>query len=252
MVTLLQVEDLSVTYRSTITGVQSVDVEVSSGESVALLGANGAGKSTTLRAITGLLGFHGGRIARGRISFDGKDVTGVAPHRLVRSGLGQSLEGRRIFAELTVRENLRVAVLGRKSADDVARALDLFPRLAERMGQPAGTLSGGEQQMLAIGRALLGPRKLIILDEPSLGLAPMMVAEIGSAIEKIRLAGIAVLLVDQSTALATAATSRAYLLENGVTVAEGPTSTLLADDTVRAAYLGAAISVDDLEPVGHR
>ena len=209
---------------------------------MALLGPNGAGKTTLLRAISGLLGFHGGRVARGTVTYDGRPITGRDPAHLVRSGIVQVLEGRHVFAELTVAENLRAGAFSQRSRQRVAARLaqvvDLFPLLGKRMRQPAGLLSGGEQQMLAIGRALMGEPRLLLLDEPSLGLAPLVIRSIGEALRQVNASGVGILLVEQSSALAEAVTSHGYLLETGCIRASGPTADLLADEQVRAVYLG--------------
>lgn len=239
---LLAVDGLTVTYGDAVLAVEDVSLQVPVGGAVALLGANGAGKTTVLRAIGGLLGFHRAKIKSGEIVFDGRSIRSEEPSRLVAAGLAQALEGRRIFADLSVAENLR---LGAFSARDRSRELrkrdellELFPRLRERLSQPGGTLSGGEQQMLAIARALMARPRLLVLDEPSLGLAPKVVAEISTALRSVREQGTAILLVDQSTTLALRATENAYLLETGRIRASGPTDSLLADDSVRASYLG--------------
>jgi branched-chain amino acid transport system ATP-binding protein len=221
-----------------------VTLAVEHGEAVALLGANGAGKTTLLRAVGGLLGFHRGAITAGSIRFDGRPVKAGDPARLVAAGLGQTLEGRRTFAELSVAENMRLGAFPKRarsrSATTLREVLDLFPRLEERLPQAAGTLSGGEQQMLAIARALMSRPRLLILDEPSLGLAPLVVGEIARALRTIAERGTAILLVDQNTALALQVTARAYLLETGRVEAGGPTAKLLLDGKVRAAYLGTS------------
>jgi ABC-type branched-subunit amino acid transport system ATPase component len=206
---------------------------------VALVGANGAGK-TTLRAIGGLLRFHRGSVEAGVLRLDGIALSGTRPGVASSLGIGQALEGRRVFKDLSVRENLAVGAFAAHGPSEAPEVLEPFPRLAERMTQAAGTLSGGEQQMLAIGRALMARPRLLLLDEPSLGLAPLIVAEIGDAIRAIAAQGTAVLLVDQNTALATRAADHAYLLENGRTVAYGPAAELPGDAHVRAAYLGTS------------
>ncbi len=243
MTRLLAVAGLCVRYGGSVRALHGVTLDVEDGEAVALLGANGAGKTTLLRAIGGLLGFHRGAITAGTIQFDGRPLKGD-PARRVTAGLGQTLEGRRMFAELSVADNLALGAFPRRAraqaATTRAEVLRLFPRLEQRLAQPAGTLSGGEQQMLAIGRALMSRPRLLVLDEPSLGLAPLVVGEIADALRTIAGQGTAILLVDQNTALALRVTQRAYLLEAGRVEAGGPTPKLLLDGTVRAAYLGTS------------
>lgn len=245
---LLALDGLTVRYGGAVLALDGVTMEVPTGEAVALLGANGAGKTTVLRGVGGLLGFHGGAITAGTVRFDGQDIRSADPAKLVAGGLAQTLEGRRIFSDLTVDENLRVGAFNPRARRDAPRTrdqlLDLFPRLGERLQQTAGTLSGGEQQMLAIARALMARPRLLMLDEPSLGLAPLVVAEIASALRRVVEEGTAILLVDQSTTLAMRVTSTAYLLETGRTRASGPTSALLADGDVRRSYLGTSTSHD--------
>jgi branched-chain amino acid transport system ATP-binding protein len=242
---LLEVDDLSVFYGG-VCALDHVSLRVPEGGAVALLGPNGAGKSTLLRAVSGLLRFHGGRIGGGRVRFAGDDITGADAAKLVGSGVVQVLEGRHVFAELTVEDNLKAGSFQareRGRIDAVRRqVLDLFPRLSDRRDQPAGLLSGGEQQMLAIGRALMGQPRLLLLDEPSLGLAPLLIKAIGEALLAINAEGVGILLVEQSSALATAVTSEAHLLETGEIRASGPTGRLLADEQVRAVYLGVEAS----------
>lgn len=245
---LLRVADLEVRYGAVL-GVESVTLEVPEGQAVALLGANGSGKTTTLRAIGGLLPYSRGRRTRGVIEFAGRSITSMAPEALVRAGIAQALEGRRVFAEISVSENLAIGAFavprGRRSHRQIDDVLSLFPRLRDRMAQQAGTLSGGEQQMLAIGRALMAQPRLLLLDEPSLGLAPRVIEEIAQAINEIVASGTSVLVVDQNTELAKAATETAYLVENGRTTKHGPTRQLLHDPSVRAAYLGADVEPED-------
>jgi branched-chain amino acid transport system ATP-binding protein len=240
---LLEVENLRVTYGRSVLALDGVGFSVPEGGAVALLGANGAGKSTALRAVTGLLRFHGGQVTAGSIRFAGRSILGADAAALVAAGLGQVLEGRRVFADLTVAENLRVGAFpgrARRREREVREELaELFPILAERADQPAGLLSGGEQQVLAIARALVAQPRLLLLDEPSLGLAPQVVAEIGRALRAINERGCALLLVEQSTALALRATEHAYLLETGRIRSHAPTAELLSDERVRASYLGA-------------
>jgi branched-chain amino acid transport system ATP-binding protein len=238
---LLEVTDLSVAYGS-VQGLDGVSLSVARDGATALLGPNGAGKTTLLRAVSGLLRFHNGTVTGGRVRFDGSDVTGADATRLVRAGIVQVLEGRHVFTELTVDENLRAGAFGARQRSRIAGVRDevlaLFPHLAGRLRQPAGLLSGGEQQMLAIGRALMGQPRLLLLDEPSLGLAPLIVESIGGALARVNESGVGILLVDQSSALALAVTRQGYLLETGQVRASGPTAELLADEQVRAVYLG--------------
>jgi branched-chain amino acid transport system ATP-binding protein len=235
-VALLELQNVDVHYGA-IQALRSVSLRVEQGSIVALLGCNGAGKSTTLRAISGLL-----KPSRGSITFDGKPLTGLAAHQIVTRGLSHVPEGRGIFPNLTVDENLWIGCYTRSDragiAMDRARVLSLFPRLSERIKQNAGTLSGGEQQMLAIGRAMLAQPRLLLLDEPSLGLAPQVVQMIFRIIKQINEQGTTVLLVEQNAHMALAAAHRAYVLEVGSIVMEGPAAELAASDSVRRAYLG--------------
>jgi len=234
---LLVVENLCVFYGS-IEALRGVSLRVEEGEVVTLIGANGAGKSTTLRTISGLL-----QPKRGTIQFAGQSIQNWPPHRVVKSGLVQVPEGREIFANLTVDENLQLAAYLRKDKAairaDRERALELFPRIRERLRQQAGTLSGGEQQMLAIGRALVARPKLLMLDEPSLGLAPQLVRSIFQVIGEINREGTTILLVEQNANMALRVAHRAYVIEVGKICMEGPAADLAASDEVRKAYLGA-------------
>jgi branched-chain amino acid transport system ATP-binding protein len=234
---LLAVENLSVFYGS-IQALRGISLRVEAGEIVTLIGGNGAGKSTTLRTISGLLS-----PKSGAIRFDGREIKGLAPHRIVQSGLVQVPEGREIFANLTVEENLQIASYTRKDRAairrDRDRALDLLPRVRERLRQLAGTLSGGEQQMLAIARALVAQPKLLMLDEPSLGLAPQVVRSIFQVIREINREGTTILLVEQNANMALHVANRAYVIEVGEIRMEGPAAELAASDEVRKAYLGA-------------
>jgi branched-chain amino acid transport system ATP-binding protein len=234
---LLAVENLSVFYGS-IQALRGISLRVEAGEVVTLIGGNGAGKSTTLRTISGLL-----QPKSGTIQFDGREIQGWPPHRIVQSGLVQVPEGREIFANLTVEENLQIASFTRKDRDgirrDRERALNLFPRVRERLRQLAGTLSGGEQQMLAIARALVAQPKLLMLDEPSLGLAPQVVRSIFQVIREINREGTTILLVEQNANMALQVANRAYVIEVGEIRMEGPATELAASDEVRKAYLGA-------------
>jgi branched-chain amino acid transport system ATP-binding protein len=233
---LLSLEKVNVFYGA-IHALRDVSLTVRAGEVVTLLGANGAGKSTTLRAITGLL-----RPESGRITFDGSDVTGCAAHKLVARGVSMAPEGRGVFANLTVFENLEMgAYLTKDSAvikRDLDRAFMLFPRLKERIKQRAGTLSGGEQQMLAIGRALMSHPKLLLLDEPSLGLAPIVCQTIFNTIDEIKAEGTTVLLVEQNANAALKHSDRGYVLETGEVIFQGTASEMANNPRVREAYLG--------------
>jgi branched-chain amino acid transport system ATP-binding protein len=237
----LEVSGLSVRYGA-VRALHDVTLDVKPGESIALLGANGAGKTTVLRAIGGLLAYHGGSVVGGEIRFEGRLTGRADASTLVAGGIAQALEGRRVFADLTVAENLRVGafVARRRAADVREELLDLFPILRERLGQRAGLLSGGQQQMLAIARAIMAQPRLLLLDEPSLGLAPIVVAEIADALRRINSGGTAILIADQNTTMALRATDRAYLLESGRVRCEAPTEQLVLDDKLRASYLGTA------------
>ena len=233
---LLQVENLCVSYGG-INAVKGIDFAVGDGELIALIGANGAGKSTTLKAICGLV-----HPAEGRVRYRGADVTGLPSHQLVKQGLALVPEGRGIFSRLTVGENLAMGAYARKDHAEVKRDLEriyeLFQRLYERREQKAGTLSGGEQQMLAIGRALMSRPKLLLLDEPSMGLAPMMVEKIFEVVRRIAAEGVTLLLVEQNAKLALEASNRAYVLDGGQITLADQASKLLNDPQVRQAYLG--------------
>ena len=234
---MLTVEGIDVFYGA-IQALHGVNLTVAQGEIVTMIGANGAGKSTTIRAISGLV-----RPRSGRITFEGQDITRVEPHKLVERGICQSPEGRRVFANLSVFENLQLGgyVHRRQSAqlrEDLDRALTLFPRLKERINQSAGTLSGGEQQMLAIGRALMARPRLLMLDEPSLGLAPFLVQQIFHIIRDINAQGTTILLVEQNAFQALRIAARGYVLETGRIVLEDSAPALLENEEVRKAYLG--------------
>jgi len=239
---MLQIRDLAVTYHNTISAVQGVSLEVPDRGVVALLGANGAGKTTTLRAITGLLGMHGGRIVRGSITFDGQRIDALNATQIVRRGIAQVLEGRRLFAELTVDENLRSGALANPDPASIrnaySRVMDLFPALAERRRSVAGFLSGGQQQMLAIGRGLMANPRLLLLDEPSLGLAPMMIQQVSAIIAEISASGTAVLLVEQNARMALSLASYGYILETGKVALAAPAAELMQAEAVQAFYLG--------------
>jgi branched-chain amino acid transport system ATP-binding protein len=236
--TMLTLDAVNVFY-SGIHALRDVSLTVRAGEVVTLIGANGAGKSTTLRAICGLL-----TPASGRIQFEGQDITGEPAHTLVPRGISMSPEGRGVFANLTVLENLEMGAYLVKDAErirqDLERGFTMFPRLRERIKQRAGTLSGGEQQMLAIARALMSRPKLLLLDEPSLGLAPIVCQTIFSTIDAIKNAGTTVLLVEQNANAALKHSDRAYVLETGTVILEGPAAEIATHPRVREAYLGEA------------
>jgi len=232
---LLEIRGLEVRYGG-IRAVRGIDFEVDGGELVCLIGANGAGKSSTLRAISGLM-----RTAPGTVRFGGRDISGEPAFARARSGLVMVPEGRGVFPQLTVEENLAMGAYSRTDGDiaaDRRRVFELFPRLEERRRQSAGTLSGGEQQMLAIGRALMSRPKLLMLDEPSMGLAPIAVRRIFEVIRDIGRAGVTVLLVEQNARLALELAGRAYVMESGAITLAGPARELLHDPKVRTAYLG--------------
>jgi branched-chain amino acid transport system ATP-binding protein len=235
---MLVVRDLRVNYGA-IRALHGVSLRVERGQIVTLIGCNGAGKSTTLRAISGLV-----RASGGEIEYEGRPITRMAPHEVVRLGIAQSPEGRGIFANMTVEENLSLGAYARRDAAQIAKdrehSLSLFPRLKERYKQSAGTLSGGEQQMLAMARALLARPKLLLLDEPSLGLAPQVVQTIFRIIREINAEGTTILLVEQNANMALKVAHRAYVLEVGKIAMEGPAAELAASDEVRKAYLGHA------------
>jgi branched-chain amino acid transport system ATP-binding protein len=235
---MLAVENLHVAYGS-IKALHGVSLKVPAGKIVTLIGANGAGKSTTLRALSGLV-----KSTSGSIRYDGQDITGLAPHKIVARGLCHVPEGRMVFTNLTVRENLAMGAFLQKDKAWIAQQTDyvfhLFPRLKERENQAAGTMSGGEQQMLAIGRALLGKPKFLMLDEPSLGIAPLLVKSIFERIVEInREQGLTILLVEQNANLALDVSHYGYVLETGSILLEGPSAELKANPRVQEAYLGA-------------
>jgi branched-chain amino acid transport system ATP-binding protein len=237
---MLRVQNLEVVYDDVMLVLRGVSLQVPPGQIVALLGANGAGKTTLLRALCGLLDVHHGRITKGSILLDDKPVQQLAPAAVVRRGISQVMEGRRIFTELTVEENLRVGghvnPRGRRAGID--RAYDLFPVLAARRDHTAGYLSGGEQQMLAIARALMASPRFLLLDEPSLGLAPRLVEQIRDLIVAINQQGTAVLLVEQNATMALSIASHGYVMETGAVVLDAPAAQLLANDDVQEFYLG--------------
>ncbi len=235
MKTVLKCENLHVYYGS-IHAIKGVSFEVGEGEIVTLIGANGAGKSTTLNTVGGLL-----KPREGSIEFEGKSILGVAPHKVVSEGMALCPEGRRVFAQLSVKENLEMGAYTRP-ASEIPETLEMvyehFPRLKERQSQMAGTLSGGEQQMLAMGRALMSKPRLMMLDEPSMGLAPILVDQIFEIIEALNKAGTTILLVEQNAQMALSIADRAYVLETGRIVNTGTGKDLLNDDSVKKAYLG--------------
>lgn len=235
---LLEIDNITLLY-GRIQALHGISLTVNEGEVVALIGANGAGKSTTMRAISGLR-----PIASGKIKFQGEDISNLRADLRVIKGISQSPEGRGVFPGMTVRENLDMGAYTRKDsagiAQDLERVLTLFPRLQERIKQPGGTLSGGEQQMLAVGRALMSRPKLLLLDEPSMGLAPMLIQQIFNIITEINEQGTTVLVVEQNAQQALSRAHRAYVLETGNIVKEGTGQDLLHDPAVKAAYLGVA------------
>jgi branched-chain amino acid transport system ATP-binding protein len=238
--TELAVANLEVVYNDVVLVLRGVSLKVEPGQIVALLGANGAGKTTLLRAITGLLPVHRGKVTKGRVTLAGRDITGDDPARRVHTGLAQVMEGRRVFAELTVEENLRTGAYTNRAgmAASRDRVMDLFPVLQQRRRQVAGYLSGGEQQMLAIGRALMSSPQVLLLDEPSLGLAPRLVEQIRDIIVDINQQGTSVLLVEQNATMALAIANHGLVLEQGRVVRSGPGDELLADRNIREFYLG--------------
>jgi branched-chain amino acid transport system ATP-binding protein len=237
---LLELTDLRVHYGQ-VEALKGVSLTVDEGEIVTLIGANGAGKSTTLKTISGLR-----PVTAGAIRFEGRDIVGVAPHRIVELGISQAPEGRGIFPGMTVMENLEMGAYARKGgkatlAPDLERVFELFPRLQERRRQAGGTLSGGEQQMLAIGRALMARPKVLLLDEPSMGLAPMLVTQIFDIVREINEQGTTILLVEQNATQALQRAHRGYVLETGLVVRSDDAGVLLHDESVKAAYLGGDV-----------
>jgi branched-chain amino acid transport system ATP-binding protein len=233
---MLKLENISISYGA-IAALKNVSLQVNRGEVVTLIGANGAGKTTILRTITGLLA-----LREGRVVFEDEDISGQPTHKLVARGISMSPEGRGVFANLSVRENLQMGAYlkndKREIAEDMERAFQMFPRLKEREAQKAGTLSGGEQQMLAIGRALMSRPRLLLLDEPSLGLAPLVVHTIFEAIDEVRKKDTTILLVEQNAHAALKHSDRAYVLETGSIVMEGRSQDLSTDPRIKEAYLG--------------
>ncbi len=233
---MLEVKDIEV-YYGMIQAIKGISFEVNEGEVIALIGANGAGKTTTLHTITGLLS-----PKKGSVIFEGQDITKVPAHKIVSLGMAHVPEGRRVFAELSVYQNLKMGAYTRKDKAEIEETLQMvykrFPRLEERKNQLAGTLSGGEQQMLAIGRALMSHPKIIVMDEPSMGLSPILVNEIFDIIKEVSASGTTVLLVEQNAKKALSIADRAYVLETGRIVLEGDAKELLNDDSIKKAYLG--------------
>jgi branched-chain amino acid transport system ATP-binding protein len=233
---VLELNDVH-TYYGAIHALKGISIKVHEGEVVTLIGANGAGKSTTLRSINGI-----NHPRQGTIRFQGRDITSAAPHTIVKMGIAQSPEGRRLFPRMTVLENLEMGAFQRTDRanfqEDLDRVFDLFPRLAERKLQKAGTMSGGEQQMCAMGRALMARPKLLLLDEPSMGLAPIFVERIFEIVKEINAQGTPILLVEQNALMALDAANRGYVLETGAIALEGPAKQLRNDEKVRQTYLG--------------
>lgn len=233
---MLEVKDIEV-YYGVIQAIKGISFEVNEGEVIALIGANGAGKTTTLHTITGLLS-----PKKGSVLFEGQDITKIPAHKIVSLGMAHVPEGRRVFAELSVYQNLRMGAYTRKDKTEIEETLQMvyqrFPRLEERKNQLAGTLSGGEQQMLAMGRALMSKPKIIVMDEPSMGLSPILVNEIFDIIKAVSAGGTTVLLVEQNAKKALSIADRAYVLETGKIVLEGDAKELMNDDSIKKAYLG--------------
>lgn len=233
---MLEVKDIQV-YYGMIQAIKGISFEVNEGEVIALIGANGAGKTTTLQTITGLIA-----PKQGEILFEGQNITKVPAHKIVSMGMAHVPEGRRVFAQLSVLDNLKLGAFTRKDKEEIEETLlrvyKRFPRLEERKNQMAGTLSGGEQQMLAVGRALMGKPKMILMDEPSMGLSPLLVKEIFEIIKEVNKQGITILLVEQNAKMALAISDRAYVLETGTITIEGDAQQLLNDPRVKKAYLG--------------
>ena len=233
---MLEIKDIEVFY-GVIQAIKGISFEVNEGEVIALIGANGAGKTTILHTITGLLS-----PKKGSVIFEGKDITKVPAHKIVSLGMAHVPEGRRVFAELSVYQNLKMGAYTRKDKAETARTLEMvykrFPRLEERKSQLAGTLSGGEQQMLAMGRALMSHPKIIVMDEPSMGLSPILVNEIFDIIQEVSASGTTVLLVEQNAKKALSIADRAYVLETGKIVLDGDAKELMNDDSIKKAYRG--------------
>lgn len=233
---MLEVKDLNV-YYGMIQAIKGISFEVNEGEVIALIGANGAGKTTTLHAVTGLI-----PVKSGNILFEGQEITKIAGHKIVGMGMAHVPEGRRVFAQLSVYENLKMGAYTRKDKEEIGKTLEMvykrFPRLKERKSQMAGTLSGGEQQMLAMGRALMSHPKIILMDEPSMGLSPIFVNEIFDIIREVSASGTTVLLVEQNAKKALSIADRAYVLETGKIILDGDAKALMNDESVKKAYLG--------------
>ena len=233
---MLEIKDIEV-YYGMIQAIKGVSFEVNEGEVVSLIGTNGAGKTTILHTITGLIS-----PKKGSVIFEGKDITKIPAHKIVSLGMAHVPEGRRVFAELSVYENLRMGAYTRKDKAEIAKTLEMvykrFPRLEERKNQLAGTLSGGEQQMLAMGRALMSHPKIIVMDEPSMGLSPIFVNEVFDIIKEVSASGTTVLLVEQNAKKALSIADRAYVLETGKIVLEGDAKVLMNDESIKKAYLG--------------
>ncbi|MDM8312814.1 amino acid/amide ABC transporter ATP-binding protein 2, HAAT family [Clostridium cadaveris] len=234
---MLELKDVNVHYGA-IHALQGININVNQGEIVTLIGANGAGKSTTLKAISGVL-----KPTSGEILFEGNDIAKMKPHNLVSLGIAHVPEGRRVFSKMSVMENLEMGAYSRKDKEqikkDYKKIFDIFPRIYERRNQMSGTLSGGEQQMLAMGRALISKPRLLLLDEPSMGLAPLIVKQIFSIIEDINKSGTTILLVEQNATMALKVADRAYVIQHGTIEMEGSAEKLLNDESVKNAYLGA-------------
>jgi branched-chain amino acid transport system ATP-binding protein len=237
---LLTAQNLEVVYDDVVLALRGVSLDVPDGEIVALLGSNGAGKTTLLRALTGLLDIHDGEITKGRVSLDDEPLPHRSPEKIVRRGVRQVLEGRRVFVELDVEENLRAGAhtAHRRVRENLERVYELFPRLADRRRQTAGYLSGGEQQMVAIGRAMMSEPRYLLLDEPTLGLAPLMVEAIRDVVVEINRTGTGILLVEQNATMALSIAGHGYVMETGRVVLDKPADALLRDDDVREFYLG--------------
>jgi branched-chain amino acid transport system ATP-binding protein len=255
---MLTIRGLRVRY-GPVLALRDISLDVPGGAVVAVLGSNGAGKTTLLRAVSGVLGEHGGTVEAGAVEFGGRSLVGRSPAAIVSAGIVQAPEGRRIFERLTVAENLRIGGFKVRQAAARTRArlqvYELFPILYDRRGERAGLLSGGQQQMLAIGRALMSGPRLLLLDEPSLGLAPQVVTQVGQVVREINQRGTSVVLVEQNAAMALSVASSAYVLTTGEVSLSGPAAELAADDTVRELYLGRDIESEvdrELATDGHR
>ncbi|WP_028661287.1 ABC transporter ATP-binding protein [Nocardioides insulae] len=237
---MLSARNLEVVYDDVVLALRGVSIDIPDGEIIALLGSNGAGKTTLLRALTGLLDVHDAEITKGRVTLDEQPIHHLAPERIVRRGVRQVLEGRRVFVEMSIEDNLRTGAhtLRSEMATNMERVYDLFPVLRERRSRTAGYLSGGEQQMLAIGRAMMSSPRYLLLDEPTLGLAPKLVETIRDVILEINKAGTGVLLIEQNATMALSIASHGYVMETGRVVLDKPATRLLADDDIREFYLG--------------